>query len=105
MLIKKRTALDIPSSEITPRSLYLSRRAFITGAAAVAGAAALAACAPKTDLSGVGRAAQMRATAAAAEAAAAAGTPVPPTATPVVVPGQTDELGDPLTDIAAVNRL
>ena len=102
MLIKKRTALDIPSSEITPRSLYLSRRAFITGAAAVAGAAALAACAPKTDLSGVGRAAQMRATAAAAEAAAAAGTPVPPTATPVVVPGQTDELGDPLTDIAAV---
>ena len=50
MLIKKRTGIDIPSSEITPKSLYLSRRAFIGGAAAVAGAAALTACAPKTDL-------------------------------------------------------
>ena len=36
MLIKK--APDIPSSEITPRSLYLNRRKFLAGAA-VAGAA------------------------------------------------------------------
>ena len=102
MLIKKRSTLDIPSSEITPRSVYLSRRAFISGAAAVAGAAALAACAPKTDLSGVGSAARMRATADAAAAAIAAGTPLAPTATPVVIPGQTDELGDPLTSLESV---
>ena len=41
MLIKKRTSLDIPSSEITPKKLYFDRRKFITGAAA-AGAAAVA---------------------------------------------------------------
>jgi sulfoxide reductase catalytic subunit YedY len=39
MLIKK--ASDIPSSEITPRSLYLDRRKFLVGAA-LAGAAAAA---------------------------------------------------------------
>ena len=102
MLLKKRTSSDIPSSEITPQSVYLSRRAFMTGAAMVAGAAALSACAPKTDLGGLGSAAQQRATAAAAEAAAAAGQPIPPTATPAIIPGQTDELGDPLTERAAV---
>jgi sulfoxide reductase catalytic subunit YedY len=37
MLFKKQT--DIPSSEITPKSLYLNRRAFMAGAAALAGAA------------------------------------------------------------------
>ena len=39
MLIKK--PADIPSSEITPKSLYLNRRTFLAGAAA-AGAAAIA---------------------------------------------------------------
>jgi sulfoxide reductase catalytic subunit YedY len=39
MLIKK--ADDVKSSEITPKSLYMNRRAFLTGAAA-AGAAAIA---------------------------------------------------------------
>jgi methionine sulfoxide reductase catalytic subunit len=39
MLIKK--PADIPSSEITPKSLYLNRRAFLAGAAA-AGAAGIA---------------------------------------------------------------
>jgi sulfoxide reductase catalytic subunit YedY len=39
MLIKK--AADIPSSEITPKSLYLNRRKFLTGSA-LAGAAAMA---------------------------------------------------------------
>jgi methionine sulfoxide reductase catalytic subunit len=38
MLIKKPT--DIPSSDITPKSSYVSRRAFITGAVATAGALA-----------------------------------------------------------------
>ena len=103
MLIKKRTRSDIPSSEITPKSVYLSRRAFMGGAAAVAGAAALAACAPKTDLSGAGSAARMQATAEAEIAAAAtAGVTPVPTATPVVIPGQTDEQGDPLTDFMDV---
>jgi sulfoxide reductase catalytic subunit YedY len=37
MLIKKRT--DIPSSEITPKSLYLKRRKFLAGAALAAAAA------------------------------------------------------------------
>ena len=40
MLIKK--ADDIPSSEITPKSLYLNRRKFLAGTA-LAGAAAVAA--------------------------------------------------------------
>jgi sulfoxide reductase catalytic subunit YedY len=35
---------DIPSSEITPEALYLSRRQFIKGAAAFSAAALLAAC-------------------------------------------------------------
>src|SRR6202142_1401302 len=38
MLIKK--ASDIPSSEITPKSLYLNRRKFLAGTAAVGAAAA-----------------------------------------------------------------
>jgi sulfoxide reductase catalytic subunit YedY len=37
MLIKKSS--DIPSSEITPKSLYLNRRKFMAGVAALAGAA------------------------------------------------------------------
>ena len=37
MFIKKPS--DIPSSEITPKSLYLNRRNFIAGAGALAGAA------------------------------------------------------------------
>ena len=39
MLIKKST--DIPSSEITPKSLYLDRRKFLTGAALATAAAGL----------------------------------------------------------------
>lgn len=48
MLIKKRTSIEIPSSEITPKSIYLTRRQFIRGAAlsgaAVAAGGLLAAC-------------------------------------------------------------
>ncbi len=86
MLIKKRTGYEIPSSEITPEHLYISRRAFISGAAAVVGATALAACAPKTDLGGLTR----------------------PTGTEAtrrpVIPGQTDELGDSLTDFESITN-
>ena len=48
MLIKKRTGIEIASSEITPKSAYLTRRQFIRGAAlssaAVAAGGLLAAC-------------------------------------------------------------
>ncbi len=94
MLIKKRTGTEIPSSEITPKDIYLNRRSFMTGAAAVAGAAVLTACAPKTDLSGAGSV--VRSTP----------TPVPgATAEPTLaVTGPTDELGDPLTSYENVTN-
>ena len=36
MLMKKSS--DIPAAEITPKSLYMNRRAFLAGAAALTGA-------------------------------------------------------------------
>jgi sulfoxide reductase catalytic subunit YedY len=98
MLIKKRTGIEIPSSEITPHSLYLSRRAFITAAGAAMSAAVLAACAPKTDLRGQSSVSQLQ------QPTPAPGETAAPTATPAVVPGQTDELGDPLTSFEAVTN-
>ncbi len=81
MLIKKQNTRELPSSEITPKHIYLSRRTFMTGAAAMAATAALVACgsppAPAEPVE-VGE----------------SGGEVPPTA---VAEGQTDELGDPLT--------
>lgn len=100
MLIKKRTGIEIPSSEITPEHLYLSRRKFMSGAAALAGASVLAACAPKTDLSGAGSAGQLAQTATEP----APGTAAPTATAPVVVPGETDELGDPLTSFENVTN-
>lgn len=47
MLIKKRTGIEIPSSEITPEHIYASRRQFMKGATFVAAGSLLAACAPK----------------------------------------------------------
>jgi len=88
MLIKKRTGYEIPSSEITPEHLYISRRTFITGAAAAAGAAILASCAPKTDLGGAIRPNESGVT----------------STRPAVIPGQTDELGDPLTDFESITN-
>jgi sulfoxide reductase catalytic subunit YedY len=43
-LIKKRRGYELPSSEITPEHLYLSRRKFIKGAAAMAVGGLLAGC-------------------------------------------------------------
>ncbi len=99
MLIKKRTGTEIPSSEITPKSLYLSRRTFMTGAAAMAGTALLAACAPKTDLRGAGSVAV-----AEPVAETAVGSTTVEAVEPTVVPGQTDELGDPLTSYENVTN-
>lgn len=78
MLIKKRTGIEIPSSEITPQHLYLSRRQFMAGAAMATTAGLLAAC-------------------------GAGGSPEEANTAPVnsgnggtAVSATTDELGDPL---------
>lgn len=81
----------IPSSEITPESVYLNRRAFLKlGAASLLGAATLVACGPS------------------ATAPAPAGTASAPAATPdLTTPtaqANTDELGDPLTSYEAVTQ-
>ena len=52
MLIKKKSGIEIPSSEITPKSLYLSRRNFMKGAAistAVAAGGLLVGCSPGAE--------------------------------------------------------
>ena len=73
----------IPSSEITPEHIYLSRRQIMKGAVFSAAALALAACAP-------------------------ANTPAPAAASPtqdLTTPsgsGETDELGNPLTSYKSV---
>jgi methionine sulfoxide reductase catalytic subunit len=94
MLIKKRTGTEIPSSEITPEHLYLSRRTFMAAGAAVGGAALLAACAPRTDLSGAGSVAQSQATTQLEEGES--GIPV--------MYENTDEFGDPWTSFEAVTN-
>ena len=81
MLIKKPTGIEIPSSEITPKAIYLSRRTFMTGAAALATTAALAACGAPP--------APAEQTAAGDENSEAPDAPA--------AEGQADELGDPLT--------
>lgn len=93
MLIKKRTGIEIPSSEITPKSTYLSRRKFMVGAAALASTAALAACSP----SGLNN----------AVASTPADTPQDVSPTEEVVPSasaSTDELGDSLTTFQDVTN-
>lgn len=74
----------IPSSEITPEHIYLSRRSFMLGIGALAGAVALSACA---DLSG-------STGGQAASATSVAG----------VTAGQKDELGDELTSYESVTN-
>jgi sulfoxide reductase catalytic subunit YedY len=51
MLIKKKSGIEIPSSEITPYHVYLSRRTFMKGTTAVAAGALLAACRPEPPTS------------------------------------------------------
>src|SRR5437867_10919703 len=65
-------SVPVKSSEITPHSLYLSRRDFLKAAGIVSGSALLAACAPK-----------------------ATGTAMPVGGTSVPTMGKMDELGDP----------
>ena len=95
MLIKKRTGIEIPSSEITPEFVYLSRRQFMRGAAlstaAVAAGGLLAACsAPEAEGT------ENIATGSAAEES------VVQTAMPGSVSATTDELGDPLNSFEEI---
>jgi sulfoxide reductase catalytic subunit YedY len=80
MLIQKKSGIAIPSSEITPQHIYLSRRIFMKGATAVAAGALLAACRPERPTSNTNF--------------------EPTTANAPAGPGEvgttTDELGDPL---------
>ena len=78
----------IPSSEITPEQVYLSRRKFMTGLGVLAGALAMAACAPSQSAP--------EANGASSSPAQASGGP---TAGPTIAPhavATADELGDPL---------
>ncbi len=88
MLLKKRKGWEIPSSELTPHHLYLSRRQFMLGAAAVAAGAALAACRPENP-----NAPRGRAPTTGEEAELLGGGQVS---------AVTDELGDSLTDFQDV---
>ncbi len=67
----------IPSSEITPEHLYLTRRQIMKGAVFTAAAAALAACAPAISPAATARPTQ--------------------DSTAPTEPSETDELGNPLT--------
>jgi len=79
MLVKKRTGIEIPQFEITPKQLYLSRRQFMKGGAALAATALLASCRPSEPTS---------------EVEADLGR----------VSATTDELGDPLTEYRHVTN-
>lgn len=95
MLIKKRTGIEVPSSEITPKHIYQSRRAFIKAAAAAGVTAVLAACGPR----GAGlNAPRARAPLSDEERA---------NLQPGSVSATTDELGDELTryqDVVTYNN-
>ncbi len=95
MLIKRKSGIEIPSSEITPERLYSTRRQFIRGAGAIAAGSIMAACRPE------------RPPAATVEPAAqttggeSAGT------NEVASAARTDELGDALNtleDISSYNN-
>lgn len=91
MLIKKRTGIEIPSSEITPYHIYKSRRNFMKGAALSGIAAFLAACSPS---------AAPTAKDVAVETAAEVGGGV--TAVSPGVSTNTDELGDAINSFQDV---
>jgi methionine sulfoxide reductase catalytic subunit len=79
----------IPSSEITPEHLYLSRRKFLIGAGAVAAGAVLSACGIKSP---------------ASSPAAPSAAPSTATGTAPQAGKDTDELGDKLTSYDSVTH-
>ncbi len=82
---------SIPSSEITPKEVYLSRRAFIRAAGVLAGSMALAACAPQT-------------TQPATPAAAAASKGTMATPTSMAQKELKDELGNPANSLKDITH-
>lgn len=99
MLIKTKSGIEIPSSEITPEHVYLSRRKFMTGAAGAAASTLLAACSP------LGASSTPEATEQPAESAAQAATTAPPaTAEAVQVSANQDELGDALNSFEDITN-
>jgi len=74
-------SVPVRSSEITPKSAYLSRRDFIKAAGVLAGSVALAACAPQLT-----------------------STPQPTTAAQAQSAGKTDELGDPVNSFQDITH-
>ncbi|MCP4429275.1 MAG: protein-methionine-sulfoxide reductase catalytic subunit MsrP [Chloroflexi bacterium] len=101
MLIKKRTSIEIPSSEITPQHIYLSRRKFMKGAAALAGSSLLAACATTGDESPT--AVPENNPVNATTAPTAVNTPTSSGAT-AVSNATADELGDPLNTFKEITN-
>ena len=75
-------SVPVKTSEITPKSVYLSRRDFIKAAGVIAGSVALVACAPQL-----------------------ASVPAQPTsAAQAVVSGKKDELGDPVNSFQDITN-
>ncbi len=102
MLIKRKSDIHIPSSEITPKHVWLSRRDFMKGMGAIAGAGLLTACRPERPPE---------------QSAVATSVPDPQGSAPSEVVDSdaaieqvrttTDELGDPLNsyqDIVSYNN-
>ena len=73
-------SIPVKASEITPKSVYLSRRDFIKAAGAIAGSMALAACAPQL-----------------------ASSPQPASTAPTVA-GMKDELGNPVNSFKDITN-
>ena len=101
MLIKKRTGIEIPSSEITPKSVYLSRRQFMRGAAlstaAVAAGGLLAACGSSETEPTEAVSTNIATGSSAEESFIQEAMPGPVSTT-------TDELGDPLNSFEEITN-
>ena len=102
MLIKKRTGIEVPSSEITPKSVYLSRRQFMRGAAlstaAVAAGGLLAACGtPEVDPNAEDASSTIATGSSAEESFVKEAMPGP-------VSSNFDERGDPLNSFEEVTN-
>lgn len=90
MLIKNKSGIEIPSSEITPKHIYLNRRTFMKGAAVVTAAGLVAACRPAPP--------EGHPAAVATQAAQEAAVNIDPTTGAVATATpRVDELGDPWT--------
>jgi methionine sulfoxide reductase catalytic subunit len=84
---------SIPSSEITPKDIYLSRREFMRAAGVVAGSALLAACAPQMAAQPTPAAVQTTASTAPAAGTGAA-----------TKPANQDERGDPANTLKEITH-